>query len=112
VQCRSQDEALFLESILNAEILLPAFRGARQSDRHFVTHVLTKVPIPRFDPANPLHRKLASLGGRAEHIAMRAYDPDTTLGRNRIAVKKAIADDGTSGRIDGICAKLMPRHVP
>ena len=38
--------------------------------------------------------------------------PDSTIARNRIAVKKAIADDGTSGRIDCICAKLMPRHVP
>ena len=112
VPCRSRDEALFLESVLNAEILLPAFKGARQSDRHFVGHIWTKVPIPRFDPANPLHRRLASLGGRAEHVAMRAYDPDSTLARNRVAVKKAVADDGTSGRIDGICAKLMPRHVP
>lgn len=111
VPCGSRDEALFLESILNAEILLPAFRGARQSDRDFVGHIWTKVPIPRFDQANPLHGELASLGGRAERVATRAYDPDTTLARNRIAVKKAIADDGTSGRIDGICAKLMPRHV-
>lgn len=43
--------------------------------------------------------------------ASRACDPDSTLARNRIAVKEATAD-GTSGRIDGICAKLMPRHVP
>jgi len=111
VPCGSRDEALFLESVPNAEVLLPAFRGARQSDRHFVTHVWTKVPIPRFAPSNPLHRELASLGGRAEHIATRAYDPDRTLAKNRIEVKRAIADDGASGRIDGICAKLMPRHV-
>ena len=41
-------------TVLNAEILLPAFKGARQSDRDFVTHVWTKVPMPRFEPANPL----------------------------------------------------------
>ena len=111
VPCRSEDEALFLASILNAEAMLPAFRGARQSDRHFVTHIWRAVPIPRYDRSDSMHRRLASLAGRAERVASQAHDPGATLQKNRIAIKKALADDGVSGVIDGICGRLMPRHV-
>ena len=111
VPCKSQDEALFLESILNAEIMLPALKDTRQTDRDFVTHLWKKMPIPRYDPSNTLHKKLASLGKHAERTAIQAYDSHRSLTKNRTEIKKAIIDNGTSDKIDDVCRKLMPRHV-
>ena len=111
VPCRSDDEALFLTAILNAPVLLDAFCSARQSDRHFVGHIWRKIPIPRYDDANDLHRTLAGLAGRAEEVAANTYDPDITEKRNRNRIREALVQEGISGHMDGVVRELFPNHA-
>lgn len=111
VPCRSNSEARFLTAILNAPALLEAFCAARQSDRHFTSHIWKKIPIPRYDNADGQHRKLAVLAGRAERVAVHTYDPDTSKNKNRNRIKEALTRDGISGSIDEAVRELFPNHT-
>lgn len=111
VQCKSDDEALFLTAILNAPALLEAFRAARQSDRHFVGHIWRKIPIPRYNHTNRTHHTLVKLAKKAERIAADAYDPNTTRKRNRSHIKAELVLQGISGRIDDVVRGLFPNHT-
>lgn len=109
VSCRSKNEALFLIGILNSDAMLPAFKGARQSDRHFVTHIWKKIPIPRYDNTNQWHKKLITLTQKAEKISKNTYEPNTPKIRERI--REVLRDDGVSSEIDDVCKKLMPKYT-
>ena len=111
VPCVSVNEALFLTAILNAPTLLEAFCMARQSDRDFLTHIWRKVPIPRYDRADPLHEKLVRLARRAEQTATRTYDLNISEKRNRNCIKDALADQGILDSIANIVRILFPNHT-
>ena len=74
VTCRSRHEAQYLLSIINSDILADAVRplmakgqfGARHLQKH-----LWKLPIPEFDPANPLHAEVSDAGKAAAKGAAR-----------------------------------------
>ena len=110
VQCRSSDEALFLTAILNADIMLPAFRATRKSDRDFMAHIWRKVPIPRYD-GSQLHYDLANLSKQAENIAKGTYTPTYGKHKMRSKIRKALRKDGVAGQIDDICKQLFPKHT-
>ena len=111
VACTTQNEALFLISIMNASCMLPAFQMTRQSDRDFSAHIWRKIPIPRYDENNELHKLLARLGKQAEEVALREYNPNLSIQvmRNRIRTKLQNTDVGKN--IDRICCKIMPNHA-
>ena len=110
VQCRSSDEALFLTAILNADIMLPAFRATRKSDRDFMAHIWRKVPIPRYD-GSQLHHDLVKLAKRAERIAKKTWMPECGEHKMRSEIRKALRNDGVAGQIDDICRCLFPNHI-
>ena len=110
VQCRSSAEALFLTAILNADIMLPAFRAARKSDRDFMAHIWRKVPIPRYD-GSQLHHDLVKLAKRAERIAKKTWMPECGKHKMRSEIRKALRKDGVAGQIDDICKQLFPKHI-
>ncbi|MDD9827200.1 MAG: hypothetical protein OXU92_02290 [Deltaproteobacteria bacterium] len=62
----SQNEALFLVGVLNAETLQQAYREARQTDRHYDKHIWRKLPIPKFDKNNPLHAEVVKAARACE----------------------------------------------
>ena len=111
VPCSSPDEARFLVAILNADAMLPAFRAARKSDRHFVTHLWREVPIPRYDDQSQLHRDLAEHSECAESVARRTWEEGRGGNKMRDMIRQALRDDGVAGRIDDACRQLFPRHV-
>ena len=111
VPCRTRDESMFLISALNAECMLPAFKGAQQSDRDFSSHIWKKIPIPRYDKHDPLHVRLAHLGKKAEDIARRSYDPDLGIQSMRNQTRQILREDGTGQKIDDICRKIFPEHA-
>ena len=84
-------------TVLNAEVLLPAFKGARQSDRHFVTHVWTKVPMPRFEPSNPLAQETGvawrARGARRDACVRSGHHPCQGQSRGKEG------DSPTTGRL-------------
>lgn len=111
VPCATRNEVLYLTSILNADSMLPVFKSARQSDRHFSAHIWRKIPIPRYDGNNPTHRKLASLGKKAEEVARNTYNPDLSVQRMRNNIRQRLRESGVASEIDDACRKLMPEHA-
>ena len=75
--CRSEDEAYYLITIINSNALASAAEkfmarglfGARHFQRQG-----WKLPIPRYDSHNPLHRRLSKLGKTAEQECQALID--------------------------------------
>ena len=67
--CQSENEAYYVLAVINSEELAAAAAtfmtkgqyGARDFEKHG-----WKLPIPRYDPSDPLHTKLGELGATAE----------------------------------------------
>ncbi len=104
----TEQEALYLTGLLNAETLQPAFRASRQSDRHFHTYFWRSVPIPRFDSANPVHRRLVEVARRAESVASEC----SVSGLGQIEacslIRRALCLAPPLGPIPAECAPLPP----
>jgi hypothetical protein len=66
------------------------------------------LPIPLFDPKNPLHAELAKAGAEAEEKA-RIVDlvEGEKFQRARKRVRDALIEDGIAGRIDALVEKLL-----
>ncbi len=105
----SRDEAAYLVALLNAPTLRTAFADARGSDRDFHLSPWMNVPIPRFDPENAGHTRLAELTRAAEDLAKPwRYDEKNrqiTISRRigETLKKKKILQD-----IDEITRRLLP----
>ena len=65
----SAEEAAYLVALLNAPSLRRAFAQSRTSGRDFHLRPWQKVPLPRFNAKNQVHRELLSACERAERIA-------------------------------------------
>ena len=67
--CQSEDEARYILALINSNALAaataPFMPKGLYGPRHFEKHGW-KLPIPRYDPSDPLHTKLGELGGTAE----------------------------------------------
>ena len=113
VACAGSREALFITGMLNAGAMLPAFLAARRNERDFAEHVWRAVPMPRYDGRNALHRRLASLSGRAARTAAKVLAG--AGGGDGLAaaktVREALADSGVSGQIDDVCRELLPDYA-
>ena len=74
IDCKSVDEANYLLAIINSDTLEKAVNplmpkgqfGARHLQKH-----LWKLPIPEYDPTNPLHAHISHAGNSAAHSAAR-----------------------------------------
>ncbi|MBN9743817.1 hypothetical protein DMP23_22525 [Amycolatopsis sp. A1MSW2902] len=106
------DEARFLVSILNSEELLrlikPLQGRGEHNPRDFDKHVFN-VPIPRFDPKNPLHLDLVDLALRAQNVASEVDVAHGSFQVKRRKVRDALSLSGISGEIDAIVKKVVYR---
>ncbi len=110
----SAGEAAFLVALLNAPSLHRAYVGSRTSGRHFTNNPWRAIPIPRYDPDDPLHLELAALCARAETIASRFIE--TAEGRlGQIATSNRIRDllqeRGVFAQIDDAVRQILPDHA-
>ena len=72
ITCTSMEEAYYLLAIINSDALYEAVQplmskgqfGARDLHKH-----LWKLPIPEYNPANPLHREVSEAGATAAQAA-------------------------------------------
>lgn len=104
-------EGRYLTAILNSETARARIahmqsrgeQGARDFDKLMFT-----LPIPRFDPRDPVHGDLVEAAERAEGVAAAvAIAPGTAFVAARKAVRTALAADGVAARIDGLVARLL-----
>jgi hypothetical protein len=107
----TETEAHYLTAILNSETARD--RAARYQARgqwgarHF-DKVMFNLPIPRFDPGNPLHTALATAAQEAEALAAAVEIPEATkFQRARKLIRNALADAGISQKIDTLVAQLL-----
>ena len=107
---RTSHEAAYLTVLLNTPALQHAYASARESGRHFQLHPWRKVPIPWYDHANALHRRVAALCPRAENVAARTLATTTRTGQVSLsnAVRNALANAGIAGTMNAWARELLP----
>lgn len=108
---RTRNEAHYLLAILNSEAArarVAAMQARGQwGARHF-DKLIWELPIPEYDPRNPLHRGLARAGTRAETLAATVPLRETAGFRtHRAAIRKALAESGLAAEIDTLVARLL-----
>lgn len=108
----TEDEARFLAAVLNSETVRSRiahlqsrgqFGGGRDFDK-----VAFSLPIPRFQPRNSLHRRLANAASTAEAVAGAVHLPEAAAYQTaRRVVRQTLLDDGISLRIDSLVEELL-----
>lgn len=122
--CRWPEEAAYLVAILNAPRLSEIFNVCRPVGRYYGLHPWRNIPIPVYDPANPLHQRLSNLTTNAEDVAltrvMEEMNGNQDLNQaNHRAISNRIneslnAKDGIYNRINNAVDQLipnLPNHV-
>ena len=108
---KSRAEARYLIAVLTSETARRRVAplqargqwGARDFDK-----VMWTLPIPQFDPANPLHAAITKAGRRAESVAARVpLKQGVYFTTARRQIRKALADNGAAGEIDSIVEELL-----
>ncbi|CAI9832295.1 MAG: N-6 DNA methylase [Nitrosopumilus sp.] len=107
VLCRSEKEAWFLCSVLNADCLQDAYRATKQNPLDYVRFFWEKIPIPRYDPKNDVHVKLSGLGRQAHLTVRRGYAEDTCL-KARKSSLGMLRESGHMEKIDLQVKKILP----
>ena len=105
INIKTKNEALYLTAMLNAETLQTAYQGSKKADKHFMNHFWFAVPIPRYDKNNKHHTKLAQLAKHAEQVAAMVQN------LTRKSIRKALIQDGVSGKIDVVVQEILPNHT-
>lgn len=106
----TEREAGYLTALLNAPCLELAFRESRESGRDFQLHPWRKVPIPRFDPKDDRHERLAGLCSEAESAAGRIRDRFPNSGQVKVSkeIRAELDRCGIAAKIDALAAQLLP----
>jgi SAM-dependent methyltransferase len=106
----SLDEARYLTAILNSGALTMAVRPMQargeHNPRHFDKYVF-QLPIPRYDPADAAHARLAALAERAARVAAATTLPDVRFERQRKHIREALESDSIAQDIDAIVKALL-----
>ncbi len=111
---KSEDEAAYLVSVLNADCLQSAYQQSRKSDRDFLHHIWHYVPIPRFDAENDHHHALVNLCLEAEQTAAKVRDsmaPDDGKIAVSEAIRSALRENGIARQIDEQVKAILPKHT-
>jgi len=111
----SEEEGLYLVAILNSETARSRVAG-RQSRGQWGARdfdkLMLSLPIPKFDPKVAVHRNLAAAARRAEAVAAQVPLKDGMhFIRARALIRKALAEDGVSGRIDKLVERLLAQPI-
>ena len=108
----SVDEANYLVAVVNSAAVLSKVTDlqplGQRDERHFDNLVWT-LPIPEYDPAEPLHQDLAAAATRAEAVAA-AVDLSSAghFTAKRRAIRAALAEDGVAAEMEALVDALLP----
>jgi hypothetical protein len=104
-------EVLFLTALLNSEATrsrIESFQSKGQWGTRDFDKVMFNLPIPRFDPTDPLHIAIAEAAREAETIAAAVPLPASIkFQRARGLVRTALAEAGVAQKIDALVAQLL-----
>jgi hypothetical protein len=108
---RGTDEARYLVAILNSRTVLarivPMQAAGAWGPRHF-DKLVWELPIPEFDPRQPLHGELAAAASEAERIAAAVpLKEGAHFTASRRAIRDALAEGGIAERIDALVERLL-----
>ena len=95
VPLASADEAYYLAGVLNS-LIVRGVVTAYVSQLETETHILDYIKIPKYDPSNGLHRKIAELSRRAHELAKCIYaekKPDYCRGINAKEELKKVEEE-------------------
>ena len=116
IVCTDLNEASYLLAVVNSETLYHAVKplmskgqfGARDLQKH-----LWKLPIPEFDPANPLHVAVSEAGetaavGAAQQLAqLREQRDNVTVTIARREIRKWLRESDEGKAVEEVVAKLL-----
>ena len=120
IACKSLEEANYLLAIINSnaleEAVNPFMARGQFGARHLQKH-LWKLPIPEYDPANPLHADISAAGksaseGAARELSRLRADRNSTrrtfsvtVARRELRAWLRLSDDGR--RVEEVVTKLL-----
>lgn len=108
----SEEEAGYLLALLNSAAVLAKVTDLQphgQRDRRHFDNLVWTLPIPDYDPEDPLHRDLAAAAARAEAVAAAVpLNPDAHFTAYRRAIRAALAEDGIAAEIEALVDALLP----
>ena len=108
---KSEDEALFLMSVLNSETTRAGaeqWQSEGQFGKRDFDKVMFNLPIPRFDTKNKLHNALAKAATEAEKAAAQIeLAEDVKFQRARGQIRTALKEIRLSQRIDDLVTQLL-----
>jgi len=109
---RSAEEAGYLVALLNSAAVLAKITDLQphgQRDKRDFDNLVWTLPIPEYDPAEPLHRDLAAAASHAEAIAAAVPLADAQhFTAKRRAIRAALAEDGVAAEIEALVDALLP----
>ena len=105
------EEAQYLSAILNSDagrVAVARLQAVGQFGARHFDKVMFTLPIPRFDPSDELHEKLAGLATQAEAAASAiAFEEGVKFQRARKLVREALTEAGISQQIDEAVRELL-----
>ncbi len=111
-EARSAEEAGYLVALLNSAAVLAKVTDLQphgQRDRRHFDNLVWTLPIPDYDPAEPLHRDLAAAASHAEAVAAAVPLADAQhFTAKRRAIRAALAADGVAAEIEALVDALLP----
>ena len=108
---RSPEEAAYLAAVLNSAAVLAKVTDLQphgQKDKRHFDNLVWTLPIPEYDPADPLHRDLAAAASRAEAVAAAVPLGEGHFTRKRRAIRDALAADGVAAEMEALVDALLP----
>jgi SAM-dependent methyltransferase len=109
-QAASLSEARYLTAVLNAPSVTSAVQELQPRGEHNPRDIARYVfclPIPTYDPDNTVHRDLAALAARAEHLAAAVDLPPVRFEALRRRIRQVLAEDGVLAEIDQAVAAIL-----
>ncbi|MCE4623454.1 MAG: hypothetical protein F7B11_01735, partial [Caldisphaeraceae archaeon] len=94
MECKSAEEAYYLSAILNSTIV--NFWIAKHTSRTFSNismHLISSINIPKFNPENAIHKRLAYLSKKAHKIAEKIYKGNRKDMKNDLMEIEKYIDD-------------------
>jgi SAM-dependent methyltransferase len=107
----TEEEGRYLEAILNSETARERAEhlqargqwGARHFDK-----VMLSLPIPKYDPAEPLHQELAQAARRAEEVAASVpLESRIHFVAARRHIRETLREDGVAQQMDEMVSNLL-----
>jgi hypothetical protein len=111
----SLDEARYLTALLNSPALTGPLASRQSRGEHNprdFDKLVWELPIPRFEPNDPIHRQLAELAAQAEALAAATdVTPQRTFQAQRRAIREELTRLGLAAEIDDVVASVVEAAV-